>query len=72
MWLEIRLHKRGPQCPVRRASFPDKKWGSINMHVSSRIMVDTTMFQKMNPSYTRPSINVPSKRSGSGPASINL
>jgi hypothetical protein len=53
-------------------AFRMKNGVPLTMHVSSRIMVDTTMFQKMNPSYTRPSINVLSKRWGSGPASINL
>jgi hypothetical protein len=35
--------------------------------VNGKIMVDAKLFQKMNPNYTRPSVNIPCKRSeGSG------
>ena len=50
----------------RGTAFQMEKGKPVAISISSRIMVDAVLFRKVNPNYTRPSINIPNKCSGGG------
>jgi hypothetical protein len=47
----------------RGTAFRMEKGNPVAIFVDGRIMVDAVLFQKMDPNYSRPSVNIPSKRS---------
>jgi hypothetical protein len=55
----------------RGTAFRMEKGNPVAIFVDGRIMVDAVLFQKIDPNYTRPSINIPSKRSR-GSFQLNL